>query len=69
MQVCIFFKDNEDKDLKCVQMFPGKLYMNRAKKELHTACLQSGFEIFVDTGNICSTGLRYTVSANNFEKS
>lgn len=68
MQVCIFFKANEDKDLKSVQMFPGKMYINRAKKELHTACFQSVFEIFVDTGNICSTGLRYTITANNFEK-
>lgn len=49
-------------------MFSGKMYVNRAKKELHAACLQSVFEIFVDTGNICSTGQRYITSANNFGK-
>lgn len=68
MQVCVFFKDNEDKDLKSVQTFPGKMYINCAKKELRIACLQSVFEIFVDTVNICSTGPRHTVSANNFEQ-
>lgn len=32
------------------------------------ACLQSVSEIFVDIGNICSTGQRYTVSATNTGK-
>lgn len=56
---CIFLKDNEEKDLKSVQIFSGKMYRIVPKGIAY--CMPSTvFEIFVDTGNICFTGQRYT---------